>query len=277
MGTLTGNASGELVVAFQATGSGIPLFLVDPGLEAVGIVRHLGSDHPVFGIRVPNLGTVPMPRRMEAIAAACARAVREQCPKGPYAFAGWCAAGFLGLEIARQLERGGASIAFVAMFDARTVHLPPMSADKRLAIRFWYVLQRFRFLVWRAHAQGRGPLRSAVMSRVEHARSFAGRDRSRAQAGAVNDAARAHQPAPWRGRIVHIWAEERPRGLFRDPQFVCGFLSPEGYKFYEVPGDRISMLAEPRVAEVSRILAAELDRAGASQAEAPFRRSPAFS
>jgi thioesterase domain-containing protein len=59
--------------------------------------------------------------------------------------------------------------------------------------------------------------------------------------------------------MLHLWAAERPRGKFLDPTFEWNHLSPQGFGFHEVPGDHFSMLSEPNVAELARILAAELD------------------
>lgn len=252
----------EAVVALQPRGSAVPLFLVAPGVEALSLVRHLGPNRPLFGIRVPNLDNVPGPHRIEDLAAVCVRAVRKARPQGPYALAGWCAAGVLGLEIARQLEAEGAQVAFVAMLDARTVFLPPMSGGKRLVVRGCHFLQRVSFFLSGVLAEGPKRIRSAVMSRLTQARDA----RQRTWRGllpshsdAIYTAIRCYRPAPWPGRMIHIWAAERPKGPFRDPQFTCGHLSPQGFAFYEVAGGHFSMLSEPHVEEVGRIFAAELD------------------
>jgi len=245
-------------------------------MEAVSLTRSLGLEHPLFGIRVPKLEKASGPHRLEDIAEMCAREIRKIRREGPYALAGWCAMGFLALEIARCLERDGSRVAFVAMFDARTVYLPSMSRGSRLIVKGCYLAQRLRFLLSRVRAEGQAPLKLAVMSRLKRARQ------KHLSAKPSDDAAwaaaiRAHRPCPWAGRIVHIWAAERPRGFFRDPQFICGFLSPGGFGFYEVPGSHVTMLAEPRISEVSRILAMEMDQAGPSPVVDTLKRSPAFS
>src|SRR5882724_12318749 len=146
---ISANFHQEVVVALQPNGAAVPLFLVGPGPEALSIVRHLGPNRPVYGIRVPNLENHPPPHNVETIAAVCVRAIRKARPEGPYALTGWCAAGFLGLEIARQLEAEGSRVAFVAMIDARTVFLPPLSGVKLMAVRCCHFLQRFRFFLSR--------------------------------------------------------------------------------------------------------------------------------
>jgi thioesterase domain-containing protein len=217
----------------------------------------------VYGIRVPNLENHPPPHNVESIAAVCVRAIRKARPEGPYALTGWCAAGFLGLEIAKQLEAEGARVAFVAMLDARTVCLPPMSSSKRLAVRCFHLFQRFTFFLSRVFEQGVKPLQSAVMSRVTHAtdvRQRAWRGLSPSHSDAMTAAVGKYHPGPWAGRMIHIWAQKRPRGRYRDPQFVCSHLSPGGFAFYEVAGDHLSMLVEPHVAELTNVFASEIER-----------------
>jgi hypothetical protein len=253
----------EVVVPLQQNGASVPLLLVSPGQEALSIVRHLGPDRPVYGIRVPNLENYPPPHNLETIAAVCVRGILKARPEGPYALTGWCAAGYLALEIAKQLEAEGAAVAFVAMLDARTVFLPPMSRSKHLAVRCVHLFQRFRFFLQRVFEQGSKPLRWAVMRRVNHVtevRQRAWRGLSPSHSDAMTAAVGKYRPEPWAGRIVHIWARKGPRGLFRDPRFLCSHLSPGGFGLYEVAGDHLSMLVEPHVAEVSDVFATEIER-----------------
>ncbi len=254
-------------------------------MEAVSLARYLGPDRPLFGIRLPDLESKTGIARIEDIAAQCAAELLKIRPEGPFALAGWCSAGFIGLEIAKQLEHQGAQVPLVAMFDARTVYLPPMRRSKRWIVQGFHLAQRVQHFLSRVIQEGQAPVQTALSSRLPVKPGPSGRYEQMLTA-AIN----AYRPTPWSGRIVHIWAAQRPKGFFRDPEFICGFLSPNGFGFYEVPGNHNSMLAEPRIGEVSRILALELDRAGAEAGASDFqpaemvrggmkalRRSPASS
>jgi thioesterase domain-containing protein len=246
-------------VPIQAHGSGIPLFLVAAGFEAVSFARYLGPDQPLYGVRGPD-----SPATFQEIAETSARAIRRARPQGPYALAGWCSSGLIALETARQLQNSGAHVSFVALFDARTVFLPPMSFGQLALVRAWRYLQRVRFFLARVRRQGWSPIRVAVGSR---ARSL--EESLRAERGArpdiVLEALRNYRPIPWDGRAVHIWAADRPRGRFQDPEFLWRSISPQGFKFYEVPGDHLTMLREPHVHRVAMILARELRQAKHAQ------------
>jgi acyl-CoA synthetase (AMP-forming)/AMP-acid ligase II/thioesterase domain-containing protein len=235
------------VLPIQPHGAGVPLVLVAPGMECRSLARHLGADRPVLGIRVPSLEHTPSGQTIEQIAEACVGALRRHRSEGPYALAGWCGAGIVALEMARQLEQSGAQVSFVALFDAREI-LSPQG-----------FLQRLTFLASRTARQGPQVLREAVMTRVTHARDAAGRSRNGlppSHADAFDQALRGWRPTPWSGRMLHLWAAARPTGA---QKLAWSRLSPRS-EFHDVPGDHLSMLHEPNVATVATILASALDR-----------------
>jgi thioesterase domain-containing protein/acyl carrier protein len=235
------------VFAIQPEGDGIPLFLVAPGMEAQALGKNFGG-RPIFGIRVPDLERPNAPDTMELIAEECVVALRRHRPHGPYALAGWCGAGVLALEMAWSLHRQGADVAFAALYDARNIFLPPMNRSLKALAQAVRQMQRVSFFVSRVRSGG---LRVA-------AAAFEGRAKIDAHAKAFNNALLRHRPKLWHGRTVHIWASKRPKGRFREADFEWTHVSPGGFEYYEVPGDHVSMLYEPKLAE---ILASEIDRA----------------
>lgn len=250
------------ILPIQPNGKGVPLVIVAPGIECRSLARRLGPEHPVLAIRGADLGHRALRPSLEEIAAEYADALRQVRPRGPYALCGWCSAGVVALEMARRLETDGEQIAFVALFDAREVYFPPMSWPRKILVRSWRFAQRLGFLAARVARSGSQPIMHAATSRFRHMVDIAGRTRRGqlpSHADAFIKALRAWSPDPWRGRILHLWVAERPRGWFRDPEFEWGSLTPNGV-FFEVPGDHLSMLHEPNVDAVARILASEFDR-----------------
>jgi acyl-CoA synthetase (AMP-forming)/AMP-acid ligase II/thioesterase domain-containing protein/acyl carrier protein len=256
----------EVLPLQSNNGSGIPLILVFPGTEYVDLVRHLGPRRDVFGIRDIGIERLRAPRTIEQIATECVRRLRRHVPTGPYALAGWCASGIVALEVGRQLEEQGEDVAFVAIFDARDAFLPPMNPFRRTVVRSWRFAQRMVFFgeevrsLWRRAANWNAGVRKA-----------AGRFQKLAgdPSGVLVLALQHYQPKPWSGRTIHLWAVERPKGAFRNPEFVWGHLSPAGFGFHEVPGDHDSMLREPNAKAIAEILGSELSRADAKAEKMP--------
>jgi acyl-CoA synthetase (AMP-forming)/AMP-acid ligase II/thioesterase domain-containing protein/acyl carrier protein len=244
----TGFEGAGEVLPIQPHGDGIPLFWIAPGFEAPRVARHMGERLPVFGVPIPEAAQ-PRERSIHEMAAECVPAVRRFRRSGPYALVGWCAAGVVALEVARQLEQECGEVAFVAILDVRNPFLPPLSPWHLGWVKLWRRLRRLMFVGWH------WPV--GLWNR------FLGPGGPDGD-GAVAEVALAlfrHQPQPWSGRMVHIWAAQWPHGRYFDPGFGWNHLAPAGFVFHEVPGDHLTMLQEPNVAEVARLLAEELNRA----------------
>jgi thioesterase domain-containing protein len=237
----------------------MPLFLIEPGGEGPRIARHLGSEHPFYGIPIPESENPAEARSIEQMAGECVRALRRFQPEGPYALTGWCAHGVIALEMARQLERQGCEVAFVTLLDAGNFFLPPLGALHLAWVKLWRRLRRISFTArhWPAGLMGR--FRSRIGVEPE------------APLLETTIALRRYRPEPWPGRMVHVWCTKRPRGLYFDPHFGWNYLAPAGFVFHEVPGDHLTFIQEPSVAQVARILANELDLARSSHQGAQAR------
>ncbi len=252
------------VIPIQPRGDGIPLFWIHPGYEGVRLARHLGKDHPLFGIPIPAAQDSAAQRSVDQLAAECSSVLRRFRPEGPYAVAGWCASGVIALEMARQLEQQGCEVSFAAMLDVRSIFLPPLSAAHLAWVRFW---RRGRHLVYVASRQPKGLWSSCWNAMLGHASD---------PLPEHTQAMMRHHPLPWAGRMVHIWASDSPRGRYFSPAFGWNHLAPNGFVFHEVPGDHLTLVQEPSVAEVARLLVGELERAEQTQLRASgYGASPA--
>ncbi|HYL38524.1 MAG TPA: AMP-binding protein [Bryobacteraceae bacterium] len=243
---LTGESG---VLPFQPRGQELPLFLIQPGYEGARIARHLGDNHPLFGIPIPATADPTRQRSIEEMAAECTRVLRRFRPHGPYALVGWCAHGVIALEMARQLEQQDCQVSFVAMLDVRNFFLPALSAPHQAWVRLWRRVRRFVYVARRWPGGFWERYRRAVTGAPP------------AWLPETTPALLSHRPQPWSGRMVHIWASDWPRGRYFDPEFGWNHLAPNGFVFHQVPGDHLTMIQEPSVGKVTRILAEELDRA----------------
>jgi len=253
---------GNEVLSLQSNGGGVPLVFIFPGTEYLSLVRSLGPDRDVLGIRDIGMEGLQGPQTIDQIASECVARLRRHVPKGPYALAGWCASAIVALEVGRRLEEEGEHVAFVALLDARDIFLPPMNQFRRTMVRSWRFAQRIIFLGFEARSlwQKAADWNAGVRNTASRIKKLAGDPN-----GILVEPLRHYQPKPWSGRTIHLWAAERPKGAFRGPEFIWGHLSPAGFEFHEVPGDHDSMLREPNAGAIAEILGAELSKACAAR------------
>ncbi|HEX2093555.1 MAG TPA: amino acid adenylation domain-containing protein [Longimicrobiaceae bacterium] len=106
------------VVPLQPHGSRPPVFFIHSAdrevMGYVNLVRYLGPDQPVFGVR--DVGE-DMSRPVPRIAADHLAAIRAVQPRGPYYLVSWSFGGLVAFDMALQLEREGEPVAFVGLMD----------------------------------------------------------------------------------------------------------------------------------------------------------------
>jgi hypothetical protein len=97
------------IFPIQPEGSLPPFFCVGATPLFLGLGSRLNPKRPFLGLAVPVNAVESGVRMLEELAGPMAAAIRERQPQGPYVLGGWCVAGVLAYEIARQLERAGAA------------------------------------------------------------------------------------------------------------------------------------------------------------------------
>ena len=82
-------------------------------------VKHLESDHPLYGMQARGIDGVDQPLdRIEDMAEFHLNVIRSVQPQGPYALIGYSLGGLVVLEMAQQLSANGEKVALLAMLDA---------------------------------------------------------------------------------------------------------------------------------------------------------------
>jgi thioesterase domain-containing protein/acyl carrier protein len=112
------------LITLQPEGVRRPLFLVHPLAGLVfpyyELALHLGPDQPVYGLQSIGIAGEASPLiRIESMAEHYLAAIRQVQPEGPYQLAGWSFGGTIALEMAQQLQKGGESVALLAIIDTR--------------------------------------------------------------------------------------------------------------------------------------------------------------
>lgn len=113
--TLGGEAQISPLVQVQTSGSKPALFMIHSYLLYKGLSTSLGADQPFYGLReLDRDGHLTIEERVSRYVSE----IRRVQPRGPYHLAGWCAAGPLTVEVARQLIQAGQEVHYIALFDS---------------------------------------------------------------------------------------------------------------------------------------------------------------
>ena len=103
------------LVPVQPHGHRPPVFMIHSYLLYQGLSQALGRTQPFYGLRELEADSeLTMQQRVTNYV----REIREAHPHGPYSVMGWCAAGPLTVEVARQLLEAGETISSVILFDS---------------------------------------------------------------------------------------------------------------------------------------------------------------
>ncbi|HYL77034.1 MAG TPA: AMP-binding protein [Bryobacteraceae bacterium] len=256
-------AASSRIAPIQTHGARTPFFCIGDGVEFRHMATHLDG-YPTFAIRTHRFEQEPPPLRIEALTARCRETLRSVQPRGPYRLGGWCFAGVVAFELARQLEELGEEVSLVALFDARNLFPSRVHGIQRVQNSWNTVGAKLRFHLRNVYERGfeRGLTYAAIRARTVTRRaarkvwsmayryySVAGRPMPAllrspdfSQALALSD----YVPRPISARIVLFLAAERPEGG-QDPESQWAALTRAGLEFYETPGDHVSMLQEPSV------------------------------
>jgi amino acid adenylation domain-containing protein len=250
------------VFPIQPEGTRPPLICLGAGPYFLPLARQLGNDQPLMGVDLTLLGTdrLPVPVRLQDIAAHVAKAIREFQPNGPYYLGGWCLYGVLMYEVAQQLIADGEEVASLVMIDSRyPAHqaMLPYSARGRMALQKWAY-----------HATALGRLKAAeipayLLQRVKMLRNRAVRSWQRLDyLRAIQNtdgplemeldpvlfvACTDYKPQPYSGPLVLFQAVERPAGRHWDLRQVWLKLIRGPFESYDIVGGHDGMFKEPYV------------------------------
>ena len=121
---INGESSGayHYLVPIKPNGSNPPLYIIHGiGLEVMvfkDLASHMDKNQPVYGVQAIGLSNDEFPpEKLEQIAAKYVHEIKAHNPKGPYLIAGHSAGSLLAYEVGRQLEKSGAKIGMLGIFD----------------------------------------------------------------------------------------------------------------------------------------------------------------
>ncbi|WP_329408139.1 condensation domain-containing protein [Nocardia vinacea] len=269
-------------------GTGKPLFLLHPTggdvLCYTELARKLRTDRPVIGIQDPALAGAPGPDTVAELARIYEGVLRAQQPTGPYCLGGWSMGGIVAHEVARRLRDSGETVAVLVLIDANIADRIRHTEGGEFWSRYLGSLEAFLDIdLGSASLDAELPereQREAIAQRLDAA-GLVGRDRATQQlrettfkrhlralgahrTGLLDDdgletlIVRADQPAP-RNSGVGMGVDD------------CRDLPDLGWRAYtdgtitthRVAAHHYSLLHEPAVEAVARLVSQALQRASA--------------
>lgn len=260
----------DCLVALGRRGSGPPLFCVHPAGGDVAGFRDLAltvaAERPLYALQAPPLDHPEAAQRIEDLAARYAEAIRTEQAHGPYLLLGWAVGGLVAFEMARLLRNAGAQVGILTLVDAHLADQVPDRDETGLLLDFARQLGHLRGtelpvseddLQRRCVAEGIDYVRAqavaaGVLSPDLEREALLGRLRLYR---AHLRAARAYRPTRHDAPVLLIQAGEqdaaRRETVTREWAALCG----ESLRVRTLGGDPFSIMRQPRVNELARILA----------------------
>jgi aspartate racemase len=257
------------IVPIQPKGALPPLFWIRGGPRFRLLAQKLGVQRPFLGVDLPYADGIqlPMPHRLEDIAAYLVKAVREQQPNGPYYLAGLCVNAVIAYEMAQQLVEQGETVELLAMIDAHNhaYYKNPLKDGRYTARVKYHIANLLRMDSQETTSYLKDRLDEArrkierVTWRLASDRRGSADDRFRNTDSIVHPAFSLYEPKPYPGKIVLMQSSEWPKSPYFD--FKLGWEDlARGIDFHQIAGDHAYMFDEPNVFAVAQVLDGHLKK-----------------
>ena len=285
-----GRAYYSSLVPVQVQGSLPPFFMIHSYLLYQGIPAVMGPDYPFYGLR--ELDTDADDMTVEQRASTYLDTMRSIQPHGPYYLGGWCAAGPLAVETARQIVASGEQVGFLVLFDSwrpgyaaelarEQAGSPEMSLKARLNRKFRFHRNQWRKLTPRQRvryvATAIGNKFASVRNRI-YLKNWAIAEWFRDRFGlalphfmhnvsltTLNSLKEYRGVEPYSGSLTLIRAKEAP--YIPGAKEHCGWdaIVKGGVNVLWAPGNHESMFLDPHLQKVGELLRVSLAEAYESQ------------
>ena len=259
------------MVKLQPNGSRPPLIAINNTGTYYPLAKRLGQDQPVISLQLfdPSVKTSEMPKTLEEVAAGYVALIQRVQPTGPYNLMGWCVAGALAFEIARQLVQNNKQVNSLYLMDAWV----PRYIQRQPSLRRWIADYSLRWQMiradWRLVEQKRQVIRDFLYKRnaIKAIRSIwkmlsdriTHQNQDVAESEAIKELSREdydkwllqylqsitakYQPGKYPGRLTLFRSLQEPTGWLFDPLAGWGPYA-DSVELVMVAGDHYTMFQE---------------------------------
>ena len=244
------------------------------------LVRKLGEDRPIYGLQSRGIDGKQQPfDRVEDMAGYFIRSIQTIQPQGPYFLIGYSFGGILAFEIARQLAELGERVDFLGLVDIRspTVSKDTMSVKKWLNFHFnkikkLHLKEQVEYFMdkigsrmsikTKGDAEGYKEMMARKLSTFEMFKpELLNILEANLQAG------KSYLPSVYLGRATLFWCEYQSLYIDRYPDLGWGEFVTGGVETVYIPGEHLSLLAEPHVQVLAEKLQVCIEQTSADTIE----------
>ena len=268
------------VVKIQPHGSKRPLIVINNTGIYYGLAKNLGPEQPVYSLQLfdPSVRDSALPDTLEEIAAGYVGLIRRVQPLGPYDLMGWCVAGALAFEIARQLSDDKQQISHLFLIDSWVPNyfkrLPKLQGIVAVySLRAQLIIADWRRVLASQISISRFFTQRMIYKRLR--RLFGG---SGAAANPVEDeqttpetydqwllaylqrVTNHYAPRPYDGPVTLLRSRLEPTGLFFKEDAGWGSFAKSGIDVRFVDGNHFTMFQDPGSSQMATHVAAALAR-----------------
>jgi len=258
------------LVPLQTGGTAPPIFFVHQAggnvMAYLELARHVGRHRPFYGLQSVGLdGRAEPLRDVESMAAVYVAAIRSLQPRGPYFIGGHSMGGKVAFEMARQIEAAGERVGLLAIVDVPGTPDTSFVAQDDTQTLLRIVEQIEDHYGCTLDVTGLEGLDEGAQYRLVLARMIeqnlvppgAGEDDLRGLLRVYKanmEAVLRYRPRPARADVTVIASTELVNGLSEEPGLGWQALTAGRVRVHTVPGDHLSMLKAPHVAQVAEAL-----------------------
>jgi thioesterase domain-containing protein/acyl carrier protein len=264
------------MVKLQANGANVPLIAINNTGVFYLLAKRLGGQQPVTSLQVfdPAAKHETLPQTLEQIAAEYVKLIRRVHPTGPYVLAGWCVAGALAFEIARQLAAGGERVSHVFLIDSWVPGYFARLPLLRRLIGTYTLRWQLARADWRRFRSGQQTFEQFIDQRgtVQLVRSLLARLSGRKNGVQATVAAdgpeqydkwlleylksttQRYEPKPYSGHITLFRSTQEPTGWMFDPLAGWGQYA-QSVALAMVQGNHFTMFHDPGATQMAQAMA----------------------
>ncbi len=230
------------IIPIQPEGKQMPLYMIGGDHWFRPLANHIGRDRPFLGVPLLQYRHLDLGTMRAQVAAEVSELLLSQDSSKPFLLGGWCADGLTAFEVARALERSGAKVSGVVLFDAMN---PEYYGEVRgLLHSAGRTLHSLNAIVQASSSHG-------VIASTRTLASTLGTALRRAGKRLVD----AQRSAPVDTSVPFPLLVVRPvGGVLEEADLGWQRATRRPVQILEVPGDHSSIFKEPQVKAVGHLL-----------------------